>query len=93
MAVKNWRGVFKLLLQTCNQEQRDCLMYLRNKVWGRDRLYLSDKPNGMVRPFMLDNDFYADSRQYGTATLLHILCDLILKPANFDYSNIRIAIR
>jgi len=65
VAVKNWREVFKLLLRTCNKENHDNLMYLRNKVAGKCRVFLSDKPDGMVRPFKLDDDLFADSGQYG----------------------------
>ena len=92
VAVKNWRGVFKLILDRCNRERHDELMYLRNKVAGKVRVFLSDKPDGMARPFKIDDELFADSGQYGTATLLHILRDLILKPAHFDYDNIRVAI-
>ena len=93
VAVKNWREVFKLLMSCCNRECHDELMYLRNKAAGKVRVFLSDKPDGMVRPVKLDDDLFADSGQYGTATLLHILRDCILKPARFDYNNIRIAIQ
>lgn len=65
--VKNWRGVFKLLLNRCNEKHHDKLMYLRNKVSGKVRVFLSDKPDGMARPFKLDEELYADSGQYGTA--------------------------
>jgi len=92
VAVKNWRGVFKLLMDCCNRERHDELIYLRNKVAGKVRVFLSDKPDGMARPFKLDDELFADSGHYGTATLLHILRDLILKSAHFDYDNIRIAI-
>ena len=93
VAVKNWREVFRLLLCACNKENHDELLYLRNKVAGKVRVFLSDKPDGMVRPFQIDDDLFADSGQYGTATLLHILRDLILKYTSFDFKNIKIAIR
>jgi hypothetical protein len=91
--VKNWREVFKLILARCNEQQHDNLMYLRNRVAGKVRTFLSDKPDGMSRPFRLDDELFADSGQYGTATLLHILRDCILKPACYDFDNIRIAIQ
>ena len=61
VAVKNWRGVFKLILDRCNRECHDELMYLRNKVAGKVRVFLSDKPDGMARPFKIDNELFADS--------------------------------
>ena len=64
VAVKNWREVFKLILQTCNKENHNDLMYLRNKVAGKVRLFLSDKPEGMVKPFEIDDELFADSGQF-----------------------------
>jgi hypothetical protein len=93
VAVKNWREVFRLLLSRCNQERHSELMYLRGKVSGKVHTFLSESPSGMKRPFKVDDGLFADSGQYGTETLLHILRDLILKPAHYDYSNIGVALR
>jgi hypothetical protein len=68
-------------------------MYLRDRVFGRIHTYLSESPNGMKRPIKIDEGLFADGGQYGTETLLYILCDLILKPAHYDYSGVRIALR
>jgi hypothetical protein len=91
--VKTWRQVYAVIIGRCNQEPacHEMLMYLRNKVAGKVRVFLSDRPDGMRRPFMVDNSIFAECH-YGTATLLHILTIRILTPARFDYSNIRIAI-
>ena len=67
--VKNWRDVLKLILTRCNEKCHNDLMYLRNKVAGKVRVFISDKPDGMARPFMLDEDIYVDGGQYGVATL------------------------
>ena len=90
----NWRKVYSAIIARCNADAKchDSLMYLRDKVAGRDRALLSRSPGGMRRHVKIDEDMYAEVA-YGIATLLYILRDRILAPARFDYSAIRIAIR
>ena len=90
----NWRKVFAAIMSKCNADAQchDNLMYLRDKVMGRDRTLLSHSPDSMRRPLKIDDDMYAEAC-YGTATLLYILRDRILAPARFDYSNIGIVIK
>jgi len=92
--VKTWRKVFEVILAKCNADPQyhDNLMYLRDKVAGRDRILLSHSSDGMKFPLRIDEDMYAEAH-YGTATLLYILRDRILAPARFDYSNISIVIK
>ena len=90
----NWRKVYAAIISRCNADAQchDNLMYLRDKVAGRDRVLLSHSPDSMKRPLKIDEDMYAEAC-YGTATLLYILRDRILAPAHFDYSSISIAIK
>ena len=90
----NWRKVFAVIMARCNADAQchENLMYLRDKVAGRDRILLSHSSDGMRRSLKIDEDMYAEVC-YGTATLLYILRDRILAPAHFDYSNISIIIR
>ena len=90
----NWRKVYSMITERCNADAtcHENLMYLRDKVAGRDRVLLSHSPDGMRRYIKIDEDMYAEVG-YGTATLLHILRDRILAPAHFDYSGIRIVIK
>jgi hypothetical protein len=90
--VKTWRQVFAVVLSRCNQQCHERLMYLRNKVAGRDRLLLSDNPDGLRSPVKVDDELYAASG-YGSATMMHILCDRILNPAGFDYYDISISLK
>ena len=92
--VKTWREVYAAIIQRCNSapECHEMLMYLRDKVAGKVRVFLSCKPDGMTRAYKIDTDMYAEV-QYGTATLLHILTTRILKPAGFDFSGISIVIK
>jgi hypothetical protein len=93
VAVKTWKQVFTAILIRCNQERHENLMYLREKTSGKVRLFLADKPDGMRNPVKLDDELYTESGNYGAATMMHILRDRILAPAQFNYSGIRIAIR
>jgi len=94
MDVKSWRDVFVAVLSRCNQDVRhnETLMYLRNKIAGQQRVFLSDSPVGMTRPVKIDEDMYAESH-YGAETLMHILVVRILSPVGFDCSNVRIVIK
>ena len=90
----NWRKVYTAIIARCNADAKchENLMYLRDKVSGRDRVLLSCSPDGMRRHIKIDEDMYAEVA-YGTSTLLYILRDRILAPAHFDYSGIQIVIR
>ncbi|MDR1565059.1 MAG: hypothetical protein LBS74_08895 [Oscillospiraceae bacterium] len=90
--VKTWKQVFAVVLSRCNQQCHDQLMYLRNKVAGRDRLLLSDSPDGLRNPVKIDDDLYAASG-YGSSTMMHILCNRILTPARFNFSGISVVLR
>jgi len=92
--VKSWRGVYAAVMKCCNDtpEHHEMLMYLRNKTAGKVRVVLSDRPDGMTRPYKIDTDLYGEIH-YGSETLMHIMCQRILKPARFDYSDIRIALK
>ena len=92
--VKTWRQVYSVIIGRCNEnpQNHEMLMYLRNKAAGKVRKFLSDKPDGMTRPLKIDTDLWGEV-QYGTATLLHILLNQILKYTEFDCSNIRIILK
>jgi len=92
--VKTWRGVYAAVMKRCNDdpECHERLMYLRDKVLGKARVFLSAKPDGITRPYKIDDAMYGEV-QYGSATLMHILCERILYPAGFDYSYIKVALR
>jgi len=92
--VKSWREVYAAIIKRCNDDPKchERLLYLRNKAAGKVRVFLSDKPDGITRPYQIDANLYGEV-QYGTATLLHILCNRILEPARFDYSGIKIVLK
>jgi hypothetical protein len=92
--VKTWRQVYSVIIGRCNEnpQYHERLMYLRNKAAGKIRTFLSDKPDGMTRPFQIDTDLWGEVH-YGSATLMHILLNQILKYTGFDYSGIRIILK
>ena len=92
--VKTWTQVYAAVIGRCNQDPagHEMLMYLRNKAAGKVRVFISDSPAGMRRPLKVDEGIFCEIH-YGTETLLHILTVRILKPARFDYSGIRVALR
>ena len=91
--VKSWREVYTVILTRCNQDPKhhETLMYLRDKVAGKRRVFLSAKPNGMTRPVKIDEELYAESH-YGSATLIHILRERMLAPVGFDFSDIKVTL-
>jgi len=92
--VKSWREAFTVILNQCNkdEEHHKTLMYLRDKISGKCRTFLSHSPDGMTKPVQIDENMYAETH-YGSQTLMHILVQRILKPVQFDYSKISIIIK
>ena len=92
--VKTWKQVYSVILKRCNDNpaHHEMLMYLRNKAAGKVRVFLSGSPDGMTSPLMIDDGLYGETH-YGSGTLLHILVNRILAPAQFDCSNIYIVIK
>jgi len=89
-----WKNVFKLVILQCNSntQHHKTLMELRNKILGRERILLSDNPNGMRRPFQIDKNLFTETH-YDTESLMRILLKRILDEVGFDYSNISVAVR
>jgi hypothetical protein len=66
-------------------------MSLRGKVSGRERTFLSGKPDGMDVPIKVAEGLYAEG-YFDTEWLVKVLTKHILLPACYDYSGIRIAV-
>jgi len=92
--VLTWRMVFEKIMERCNSEvdKHAALMDLRNKISGRARFILSDRPDGMRTPTKIAHKLYAETH-YDTPTLLHILLHRILDPIRYDYSNIYVTVK
>jgi hypothetical protein len=90
--VKTWRNVFVLVLQRCADipTHRDRLMHLRNRIMGRSRIFLSDKPDGMDFPIQIADGIYAEM-DFDTEWLIRVLTNEILDNAHYDYSHISVS--
>ena len=91
---KSWREVYAVILTRCNENPKhhETLMYLRDKVAGKCRTFLSGSPDGMSKPLKIDEGLYGEI-QYGSETLMHILKNHILVPVGFDFSSISIILK
>ena len=92
VGVKTWREVYTEILRRCDMEKHSELMYLRNRVAGRQRVFLSDNPDGMDFPIKLSDGLFAEA-DFDTEALLHVLVRRILDPTGFDYGGIKIVIK
>ena len=54
--VASWRQVYSAILERCNSHCHEHLMYLRDKVAGKVRVFLSCHPSGMTRPIRIADD-------------------------------------
>ena len=91
--VKTWRKAYTIILQRCAAipKHRDRLMYLRNKITGRSRTFLSDTPDGMDAPIEIAEGIYAES-YLDTEWLIRLLTTEILHHAHYDYSDISVSV-
>ena len=92
--VHTWSNVYKAIMQRVVQDPiyHDRLMELRNKLAGKVRFFLSDKPDTMRRPLKISENLYCEIH-YGSATLMHILVNIILKAIRYDHSDIKIVLK
>ena len=88
--VRTWREVYTQILRRCDREKHDVLLQLRNKIAGRKRVFLSDKPDGMDAPIRIAEALYAEA-YFDTEYLVRTLRQ-ILDVAGCDYGGISIVI-
>jgi len=93
IGVKTWRAVYTLILQRCATipEKHNRLMSLRNRISGRNRTFLSDKPIGMNAPVKIAEELFAEA-YLDTEWLIKVLTTEILYHAHYDYSHISISV-
>ena len=91
--VKTWFNVYSLILRRCaeDQEKRDALLYLCNKISGRKRVILSDTPDGMNRPVEVTDGVFAEGF-FDTEWLVRILTTELLDNVRYDYSGISVSV-
>ena len=69
----------------------DRLHRLCDKVSGRDRVLLSESPDGMNSPICFADGMYLESK-FDIETLLHVITKRIFDPIGYDYSGIRLKV-
>ena len=91
--VKKWRETYSLILRRCAEipEKRDALLYLRNKILGRKRTILSDKPDGMDIPIEIADGIFVEG-YFDTEWLIKTLTVEILDVVRYDYSDISVSV-
>ena len=91
--VKTWRKTYTLILQRCAAIPKNhaMLMSLRNRVHGRDRSFLSDKPDGMNKPIEIADGLFAEG-YFDTEWLVRVLTTEFLDVVGYDYSNISVSV-
>ena len=92
--VTTWVGVLKAVLTHINQYagHHERLMYLRGKVAGRERVFLSETAEGMSKPVKIDKGLYAEGH-FGSEGMMHVLVQRILSVIQFDCSGIYIILK
>jgi hypothetical protein len=92
--VKTWRAVYTEILRRCAAEPDKyiSLKNICNKVSGRNRIFLSDKRDGMNIPIEIGDGLFAEG-YFDTEWLLRILTKEILRVVGYDYRDIRVTLR
>lgn len=92
--VSTWKQVVHEIMKECikSEKNKQKLCELRGNVSGRKRLLLAEKPENMRSPLMLCDNLYMETH-YDTETLLNVLTLRILGAIQYNYTNIKIAIR
>ncbi len=88
-----WKSVVKTVLQEIikEKEMKNKLEALNDKLLGRVRKRLSNKPEGMRSPVEISENLYIETH-YDTEMLMSLLIQ-ILNEIHYDYNNISIVIK
>jgi len=91
--VKTWRKAYTLILQRCAESpgKRDTLISLCNRITGRTRIILSDKPVGMDFPIEITDGVFIEG-DFDAEWLIRILTKGILDAVRYDYSGISVSV-
>ncbi|MCI9047277.1 MAG: hypothetical protein HFG71_08385 [Hungatella sp.] len=89
-----WKRVMEEILKDCCKDvgKRQGLMDLRGKVLGRNRVLVGSETGKMRSPIKIEEALYVETH-YDAETLLRILTTRILDEVDYDYSDIKIAVR
>ena len=88
-----WKSVVEIILKEVikNEEMKEKLFALRNRILGRVRNRIAATNDNMRSPIEVCEDLYIESH-YDTKMLLDLLIQ-ILNEIHFDYSKIKVTIK
>lgn len=88
-----WKSAVSIILSDAlkNDDIKNKMYNLCDKLLGRKRTRLSSKSDGMRSPLELDENLYIETH-YDTETLMNLLLQ-VLNEVSYDYSTVRIAIK
>ncbi len=88
-----WKIVIETILKEVLKEEnmKEKLYNLSDKLLGRKRTRLSESPEEMRKPLKLDDNLYIETH-YDTETLMNLLLQ-ILNDISYNYKDIKVAIR
>jgi len=92
--VKSWRDVLSIVLCRCNDDPHyhKKLRDLRGKLMGKVRVFLSDKPDNLTKPVIIDDDLYIEAHHSAEA-MMRLLVVKILAVIRYDCSDIKIVMK
>ena len=91
--VDKWRKLAEKLLHRCAEEEvmRERLCCMLGKVYGRDRLLLSDRGDCMDVPLEFYPGMFFEAK-FDTESLLKIITSRIFIPIGYNYEGIRLKV-
>ena len=93
IATPTWREAAAAILMDCNNipKMHYSLIRLAGKVYGRDRILLSDSEDNMIAPIKIDEGLYFEGK-FDTEGLLNVMKKRLFDVIGYDYSDINIKI-
>lgn len=91
---QTWKKVVATIMQDCNATKQGYknLRKISGKVSGKQRLLLSNSPEGMNVPLKIDEDLYLEGK-FDTESLINVMNRLIFDAVGYEYGGIHIKIR
>ncbi len=88
-----WKEVASAILQDCNSipEMHYRLTKLAGKVYGRDRILLSESQENLISPIEIDEGLYFEGK-FDTEGLLNVMKKRLFDVIGYDYSGVNIKI-
>ena len=88
-----WKEVASAILQDCNNipEMHYRLTKLAGKVYGRDRILLSESQFDLIAPIEIDEGLYFEGK-FDTEGLLNVMKKRLFDVIGYDYSGVNIKI-